>query len=227
MARTLDPAAHAVKRDLFVDVAQRLIQSKGYSALSISDVLAEVGASKGAFYHYFDSKEALLDAVVERVGEQVMALVGPIVDEPDRPAIDKLQRVFGAAARVKGDRKALMVALRRAWLSDENVVFRERVRRYGSARLAPLLERILRQGIAEGVFRARAPEEAARVLAALMAALNEELAELFVRREAGEVESERVTRLIATYTESFERILGAPPGSITIIDEPTRRFWFA
>ena len=61
MARTLDPAAHAVKRDTFLDAAQRLIKTKGYEALSVQDVLAAVGTSKGAFYHYFDSKAALLD----------------------------------------------------------------------------------------------------------------------------------------------------------------------
>ena len=61
MARTLDPAAHALRRDEFVDAAQRLIQSRGYEQMSIQDVLDELGASKGAFYHYFDSKEGLLD----------------------------------------------------------------------------------------------------------------------------------------------------------------------
>ena len=57
------PTAHAVRRDEFVDAAQRLIQSPGYEQMSVQDVLDELGASKGAFYHYFDSKEALLEAV--------------------------------------------------------------------------------------------------------------------------------------------------------------------
>ena len=75
MARTLNPAAHAVRRDAFVDAAQRLIQAKGYEEMSIQDVLDELGASRGAFYHYFDSKAALLEAVVERM-----------VDDGDRRA---------------------------------------------------------------------------------------------------------------------------------------------
>ncbi len=60
MPRTLNPAAHALKRDAFLDAAERLIRTKGYEQMTVQDVLDELGASKGAFYHYFDSKEALL-----------------------------------------------------------------------------------------------------------------------------------------------------------------------
>ena len=67
MARTLNATIYAVRRDAFVDVAQRLIQAKGYQQMSIQDVLDELDASRGAFYHYFDSKADLLEAVVERL----------------------------------------------------------------------------------------------------------------------------------------------------------------
>ena len=63
MPRTLNPLAHAIRRDAFLDVAERLIRIKGYEQMTVQDVLDELDASKGAFYHYFDSKEALLQAV--------------------------------------------------------------------------------------------------------------------------------------------------------------------
>src|SRR5512140_408512 len=77
VARTLDPAAHALRRDEFIDAAQRLIQSRGYEQMSVQDVLDELGASKGAFYHYFDSKEGLLTAVVDQMIDGAMAVVEP------------------------------------------------------------------------------------------------------------------------------------------------------
>ena len=61
MARTVNATVYAVRRDAFIDAAQRLIQAKGYEQMSIQDVLDELDASTGAFYHYFDSKAALLD----------------------------------------------------------------------------------------------------------------------------------------------------------------------
>src|SRR6476659_8604661 len=56
VARTLDPAAHAVRRDVFIDAAQALIQTRGAERFSVQDILDATDASKGAFYHYFDSK---------------------------------------------------------------------------------------------------------------------------------------------------------------------------
>jgi AcrR family transcriptional regulator len=63
MARTVNAQIDKVRRDAFLDVAQRFIQTKGYEQMSIQDVLDELDASRGALYHYFDSKRALLDGV--------------------------------------------------------------------------------------------------------------------------------------------------------------------
>src|SRR4051794_41269773 len=65
--RAVNPHKHAARRDEFIEAGQRLIQTRGYEQLSIEDLLAEVGASKGAFYHYFDSKQSLLEAIIERL----------------------------------------------------------------------------------------------------------------------------------------------------------------
>jgi len=73
MARTVNATLHTVRRDAFLDVAQRLVQTKGYEAMSIQDVLNELEASKGAFYHYFESKQELLEAVVERFSDGALA----------------------------------------------------------------------------------------------------------------------------------------------------------
>ena len=113
MARTLNPAAHALRRDAFVDAAQRLIQAKGYEQMSIQDVLDELDTSKGAFYHYFDSKAALLDAVIERMVDDAIAAIGPIVDEPGLPALTSLARLFDGLAEWKTERTEFLLKLMR------------------------------------------------------------------------------------------------------------------
>src|ERR1700719_1919309 len=67
VAPTENTTLHGVRREAFLDVAQRLVETKGYEAMSIQDVLDALEVSKGAFYHYFHSKQALLEAVVERL----------------------------------------------------------------------------------------------------------------------------------------------------------------
>ena len=58
---------HAVRRNEILDLAQQLVYTKGYEQMTIQDILDGLQISKGAFYHYFDSKHAVLEAVVERM----------------------------------------------------------------------------------------------------------------------------------------------------------------
>src|SRR6202011_4684741 len=118
MPRTLNVEVHKVRRDAFLDVAQRLIQTKGYEPMSIQDVLDEVETSRGAFYHYFGSKQALLDGVVERFADAAMEAVAPVLADPSLPALRKLERVVGDIARFKAERRELVLAIMEVWTSD-------------------------------------------------------------------------------------------------------------
>ena len=129
MARTLDLEKHTVRKDAFIEAAQRLMQTRGYEAMSIQDLLDELGASRGAFYHYFDSKRELLVAIVDRIADQALAAVAPVVDDPELPAIDKLEGFFGGIAQFKADRKPLMLEFIKVWKSDDMAVVREVIER--------------------------------------------------------------------------------------------------
>jgi hypothetical protein len=51
-------------------------------------------------------------------------------------------------------------------------------------------------------------------------------ADYMIARQAGTMSFEEVRRSIAAFTDSFERIIGVPKGSITLIEESTLHFWF-
>ena len=76
-----------VKRNEILDVAQRLVYSKGYEQMTIQDILDGVQISKGAFYHYFRSKQDLLDAMIGHMIEEGENLILPIIQDPgfERP----------------------------------------------------------------------------------------------------------------------------------------------
>jgi TetR/AcrR family transcriptional repressor of nem operon len=59
----------------------------GYSAMRVDDVIGEAGLSKGSFYHFFDSKEALGLAALEHYYTDRVARLsaGPFAKEPDPP----------------------------------------------------------------------------------------------------------------------------------------------
>jgi AcrR family transcriptional regulator len=226
MARTLDPEAHSLRRDSFVDAAQRLIQTRGYEELSLQGVIDEVGASKGAFYHYFSSKETLLEAVIERMTDAALEVMTPIANDHELTAIAKLQLVFTTLAAWKGERKEFFLELLEVWMSAPNSVVREHFRREVVARMTPLLTTIVRQGAAEGVFTPTSPDGAAAVLVTLMLGLNELATQLFLARQARTVTFDEVVTTLAAYTEAFERILGLPAGSWAMLDDSTLHTWY-
>jgi AcrR family transcriptional regulator len=218
--------ARAIRREAFVEVALRLIQSKGYEQMSVQDVLDELAASRGAFYHYFESKIALLEAVVDRVVEVALAAVTPVVTDSELPALEKLERLFTGIAGWKAERKELMLALIEVWCSDDNAIVREKLRRSTVIALVPLLADIIKQGRAEGLMSADSPEGAARAVVSLLQGAQDLALELFLARQERAIPFEVVGPSLGAYTQAVERILGVAPGSLSLMDGATLRLWF-
>ena len=226
MARTLNPRTHAVRRDAFVGAAARLIQSKGYEQTSVQDVLDELDASRGAFYHYFDSKGALLEAVTERLVDAALADVEPRVDAPGLSALERFHTLFTGIANWKEARSEFLVEMLRSWMDDDNALAREKLRNGIVPRLVPVIARIVRQGIAEGTFQTTDPEATARVLVSVIQGANEAATHLFIARQSGDVAYEEVERTLTAYQFAIERILGIPAGTFPIADPELLHRWF-
>jgi AcrR family transcriptional regulator len=225
MTRTSNPIEYARRKDAFLDVAQRLIQTKGYERLSIDEVLHEVGVTKGAFYHYFDSKAALLEGVIERMGDEALARARPVLADPSKTALEMFEAFLGGVAAYEIDRRDLILGFLRSWVSGDNAALREKLRRGLVPRLAPALEQIVRQGIDEGSFAVASPEDTARVLVSLWQGMGDDTADLMLALLSGTMPYESFERRFNAYVEALERILGARPGSLRFPDLRVLRQW--
>jgi AcrR family transcriptional regulator len=224
--RTVNARTYALRRDEFIEAGQRLIQTRGYEQFSIEDLLAEVGASKGAFYHYFDSKQALLTAVIDRMADTGLAVVQEVVEDPRLSAVEKFRRYFSGIGSFKTERAAFVLQLMKVWYSDDNAIARERFRQLLIKRVAPQIARIIRQGVAEGTFALAEPDQMARVVLSLILDASDEAGELWFAAVEGKIDYPAVRRRFDTYTIALQRLLGVPPGAFELIDEETLRFWF-
>ena|SRR5216683_414033 len=224
MARVVK--AHAVRRNEILDVARRLVDTKGYEQMTIQDILDDLRISKGAFYHYFDSKQALLEAMIERMGEGVEQLVLAIVHDPALPALEKLQRVFDMLNRLKTARKEFFLPLLRVWYADDNAIVRQKLRVAWLKLVAPWYSAIIRQGIQEGVFTTSYPDQVGEVVLSLIWDLSGTLGELLLSFKPERDDMLRVESIIAAYTDALERVLGVSTGSLHLTDAETLKEWF-
>ncbi len=218
--------AHSVRRNEILDVAQRLIYTKGYEQMTIQDILSDLQISKGAFYHYFDSKQALLEAIIERMQQEVEQILLPILNDQELPALAKLHHFFATANHWKTARKDFFLALLQVWYRDDNAIVRQKLQVTGATWLAPWLSTIIRQGVQEGVLTTSYPDRVGEVVLALVMELGETLGRLLLSFKPESDDLLRIEGTVAVYADAIERVLGAPKGSLQIIDAETLKTWF-
>lgn len=63
--RKVDPVKHEEKRRQVLEAAAQCFARNGFQGASISQICAEAGMSAGHLYHYFPSKEAIVEAMVD------------------------------------------------------------------------------------------------------------------------------------------------------------------
>jgi AcrR family transcriptional regulator len=82
-------------RDRIVDSARYLFWERGFGGTSMADLLAHAGVNSGSFYHFFESKEALLRAVLEAY---LKAFRPMIVDPAFARTEQPVRRIFAILA---------------------------------------------------------------------------------------------------------------------------------
>ncbi len=107
-----------LRGEAILDATNRLLGEKGFEAMVMDDIAAEVGVAKGSLYKHFESKEALAGAVMTRLLRQT----GDALDglDPALPAIERLeallrwtleQRLRGGVPHLPSTSKALQQSL--------------------------------------------------------------------------------------------------------------------
>jgi len=147
--------AQEEKRRVILDAAVRVFARKGYHTSRVGDIAEEAGIAHGLLYHYFSSKEEVLQTVFRENWSELLETFRRI-EGSDEPALDQLQ----------GIAKVLL----RSWRNDPDLV---RVMVREVARSPQLqgqvdeiregflvIQRVIERGQAEGTFR---PELDARL----------------------------------------------------------------
>jgi TetR/AcrR family transcriptional regulator, fatty acid metabolism regulator protein len=147
------------KRRQLLDAAVRVFARKGFHASRVGDIAEEAGVAHGLLYHYFESKDQVLEAVFHDNWRVLLARIGS-VEESDEPAADQLRHIAAVVLRT--------------WLHLPDVV-RVVIREFGrspelAGRIGELAQpinsiaRVIERGIERGEFKQVDPRVAATVV---------------------------------------------------------------
>ena len=141
--------AQEEKRRLILAAAVRVFARKGYHTCRVGDIAEEEGVAHGLLYHYFSSKDELLETIFRETWAELLEAVRA-VGESDAPAAEQLRRVGAILLRAwRRDPDLVTVLVREVVRSGD---LQSRVAESDHALEA--IERIVAQGQAKGEFRA-------------------------------------------------------------------------
>jgi AcrR family transcriptional regulator len=137
------------KRRLILDAAVRVFARKGYHASRVGDIAEEAGVAHGLLYHYFRSKEELLETIFRETWRDVLDAVR-VIEETDETARERLAGVAKILLRAwRRDPDLVRVLVREV---TRSTALQRRVDEIDQAFAA--LERIIAGGQQDGEFRA-------------------------------------------------------------------------
>ena len=206
------------RRRELIACAQKLFYSKGYESTSVRDIVKAAGVAKGTFYYYFDSKQAILQALVNEIVAQAIAILHEIVEDGTLSAIPKWRKAFQAVDKWKIERKAEMIEIARLIQRDENVLLQYKIVRQRREMLGPEFAKIITQGIEEGVFDSAFVEDSAQIVLSIMDTFFESIVDLFLYPDDYDNPVALARRKFVAMQTAIERVLGAPVGSLPLID---------
>ena len=202
----------------FLDTAQTLFFQKGYASTSVQEIIKTIGVAKGTFYHYFNSKADILEAIVERIYAQTLIMLETMINDSTLNAIQKLQKFFGNIGQWKTENKALILETARALYRDENILLREKMRQEAAKSTIPVLAKIIEEGVQNDLFDVEHPHEVAEVIFSIPRIFTEEVTSLILTEQFDEKAYEHVRRQLEVCNRSMERVLGMKANTLNIFE---------
>lgn len=131
-----------------LDAAVRVFAAQGYDASRVGDIAREAGVAYGLVYHYYDSKEAVLEAVFREAWGRLLAAVA-LAEATSEDAAEQLELVVKIVLRAWRDDPDLVRLLVREVTRNPHI--QDELDEIGQAFAS--LERMVRRGQDDGTFR--------------------------------------------------------------------------
>jgi AcrR family transcriptional regulator len=198
-----------VRKREIIKAARDLFQKGDYESTTMQAIMDELNIAKGTIYHYFASKEELLEAVVEDLISERIQAKNEAINSSEYKALDALEklRLFTTFNRLAEDNERILEELHRP---GNTIVHTRQIGRFLTM-LAPFYAEVIQEGCDQGLFKTDHPLECAEFL----------LAGIQFITDVGFYPwtDDQLARRMKAIPSLVEAQLGAPEGSFSFLVE--------
>lgn len=153
-------------RNKIISVARKLFITKGYEGTRISDIINGLdGLTKGAIYHYFESKEDIFNSVVSEIGSKNIQVFDEIKRDKSLRGAEKLVKIVKSSFDNKNMEAITCMSPN---LLDNPKLLSAFIIEIRDITIPRYIRPIINEGIADGSIRTKYPNETAEMIAVLL-----------------------------------------------------------
>ncbi|UCH89854.1 MAG: TetR/AcrR family transcriptional regulator, partial [Thermoplasmata archaeon] len=131
------------RRQEIIEVGEQLFMERGYENTSVEAIIKQVGIAKGTFYHYFKTKEDMLNEIMEKYVEEMKVMMDQIMQQENLNAVQKIFAIFNAGRELREEHKGILDYVH----EDKNELFHHRLEKKNLPIMADYFEKIIAQGV--------------------------------------------------------------------------------
>lgn len=146
---------HQNRRQEILNTAAHLIEKKGLAHTSTNDIVQSLGIARGTLYHYFKSKDEIINALVDQMSQSLLKQAKIAADNKEKSVLDRLWLTIASLNAQDQIGSELMAHIHR----DENILLHYKIERQLQEQLPTILLPIIAQGCREGLFNTSYPYE--------------------------------------------------------------------
>lgn len=187
-----------MRKQELIRIAYRLFVAKGYEHTSVDEIIQEAGIAKGTYYYYFESKEQMLEEVIEMMLRAEGAKAEAIL-RADLPVPQKIVGIISSIHPAQEEQ-----SIEDALHQPENLLMHNKIRERVFDLLTPLLSQAAEEGVRAGLFRCDHIPERVRMILILSSDLFDD--------------HHSFTPAVAdVFIDAVEKLLGAQEGAMGFI----------
>jgi AcrR family transcriptional regulator len=192
------------RRADIINAARSLFLTKEYEKTTMQDVMEFLGIAKGTIYHYFKSKEELLEAVVKDIVDNNFEKMQGFLNKAQGNALEKIKKIT-ELGNIAEENQSVLEQLHKSG----NEALHLRLLTATLAKLAPLYATLIEEGCKEGIFKMDSPRECAEFILSGV----QFLTDIGIHPWS----QEDLTRRAKAFPRLIEQMLQAPLGSFQFL----------